>query len=65
MAWRWTYQDDDGVDVTGPDETFEDQEQAEAWLSDTWADLAEIDVTQVSLLDGDTVIYGPMSLKPA
>ena len=64
MALRWHYQDDDGVDVTGPDVTFDDQAAAEDWLSATWTDLAEIDITQVTLLDGDQVVYGPMSLKP-
>lgn len=64
MALRWQYQDDDGADVTGPDVTFDDQAAAEDWLSATWTDLAEIDVTQVTLLDGAEVVYGPMSLKP-
>ena len=64
MALRWYYQDDDGIDVTGPDLAFSDQAAAEDWLSATWTDLAEIDVTQVTLLDGDQIVYGPMSLKP-
>ena len=33
MALRWHYQDDDGMDVTGPDVAFDDQAAAEDWLS--------------------------------
>ncbi len=46
-----------------PRAEFPGQGEAEAWLSDTWADLADAGVAQVTLLEGDRVVYGPMSLE--
>ncbi len=61
---RWRYEDSDGSEVPGPDLDFVDQADAEAWFTDTWESLADDGVAQVVLLDGDTVVYGPMSLSP-
>ncbi|WP_233160262.1 hypothetical protein [Actinophytocola xanthii] len=55
MAYRWSC-------VDSP--VFADREAAEDWLRDTWADLLAAGVDEVTLLDGDEVVYGPMSLHP-
>jgi len=65
-TWTWRCEDasgnpveDDVVPTTG----FPGQGEAEAWLSESWADLADAGITQVTLLEGDRVVYGPMSLE--
>jgi hypothetical protein len=55
MTWRWTY---DG----GSSGEFPTQAEAEAWLGDAWRELADEGVTDVTLQEGDRVVYGPMSL---
>lgn len=65
MTHRWRYESSDGTEVAGPDATFVDQAEAEAWFSDSWEDLADDGVEQVTLLDGDVVVYGPMGLAPS
>jgi hypothetical protein len=49
--------------VTG--ERFPSQADAESWVGEAWQDLLGQGVDQVSLLEGDRVVYGPMSLHPA
>ncbi|WP_459717576.1 hypothetical protein [Actinophytocola sp. KF-1] len=56
MTYRW---DHDG----SPD--FPDQTAAEEWLSANWRDLLDAGVDEVTLLAGDEVVYGPMSLHPS
>ena len=46
-------------------EPFPTQSDAETWLGENWRELLSAGVDQVSLLDGDRVVYGPMSLRPA
>lgn len=65
MAFRWGYLDAAGASVTGPDEEFEDQQQAEVWFGDVWPQLRESGVDAVELLDGTDRVYGPMSLSEA
>lgn len=48
--------------MDGPDVTFEDQQEAETWFGDEWPALRDAGVDAVALLDGDTEVYGPMSL---
>ncbi len=43
---------------------FADQATAEAWLSENFPTLAASGVAQVSLFEGDRLVYGPMSLEP-
>ncbi|WP_312718808.1 hypothetical protein [Mobilicoccus sp.] len=65
-AWTWRCEDADGREIEDPAvprAEFPGQGEAEAWLSDTWADLADAGVAQVTLLEGDRVVYGPMSLE--
>lgn len=42
---------------------FDQQGSAEAWLSDTYAELAQAGAAQVSLYEGERLVYGPMSLS--
>jgi hypothetical protein len=65
VDYRWRYQDADGRDVPGPQESFTDQSDAESWFGEMWRDLAEQGVHQVTLLHGEAEVYGPMSLHPA
>ncbi|PZS40245.1 MAG: hypothetical protein DLM62_03910 [Pseudonocardiales bacterium] len=64
MALRWRYQDVDGGQASGPDISFGDQADAEEWLGLEWQDLLDSGVAAVTLLDGESVVYGPMSLRP-
>ena len=57
MAYRWQY-----ADATGP--SFDDQDTAEEWLGENWPSLLDAGVDQVTLMDGDREVYGPMSLHP-
>lgn len=65
VSYRWRYQDAAGAEVVGPVETFDDEGDAELWLEQNWPDLLDGGVEQVSLLDDDTEVYGPMSLRPS
>ncbi|HEY9350518.1 MAG TPA: hypothetical protein VIP75_07490 [Acidothermales bacterium] len=68
MVWTWRYEDGNGnpVDRPGaPREDFPTQADAESWLGETWRDLLGSGVDQVTLLDGDRVVYSGMSLHPA
>ena len=64
MTLRWRYLDSDGHQATGPDLTFDNQDDAELWLSREWETLLDRGVAAVSLLVGESVVYGPMSLQP-
>jgi hypothetical protein len=64
VSFRWRYENASGDPVSGPDETFDDQADAEEWFSATYPDLLDQGVERVMLLDGDTEVYGPMSLHP-
>lgn len=42
--------------------SFPTQADAEAWLTASYEDLVEAGVDEVTLFEGDRVVYGPMSL---
>lgn len=70
MGWIWRYETVDGspvsdVPTAGQVGVFPSQADAEAWLGDTWAELLAGGVDQVTLLEEDREVYGPMSLHPA
>ncbi len=70
MSWSWQYFDNDDIVIDSPVEpcvtsAFPRQSDAEAFVSDTWRDLRAAGISAVTLLDGDRVVYGPMSLDPA
>jgi len=65
MAWTWRYEGPDGrpVNPAGfPVEAFPSQADAESFIGETWRELLAAGVHQVTLLDGDREVYGPMGL---
>jgi hypothetical protein len=67
MSWTWRYEKADGTEVEGgslPGHSFPAQADAETWIGEIWQDLLAQGVDAVVLLDGDRVVYGPMSLHP-
>ena len=70
--WAWRYERADGsvVDVEGDDgpvrapEAFPAQADAESWIGEVWRDLLDHGVDAVTLLEGERVVYAPMSLHP-
>lgn len=60
-TWHWTYERADGeqVDVS---ENFESRSDAETFLGLEFAELLDRGIDQVRLFEGDTEVYGPMSL---
>ena len=64
-AWSWRLEDSAGatVDVEGfGAERFTSQAEAESWVGEVFAELAEAGVDAVSLFEHDRMVYGPMSL---
>ena len=43
---------------------FADRTEAEAWIGEVFSDLLAEGVDEVTLHEGDTMVYGPMSLHP-
>ncbi len=64
MAWIWKFEKADAT-VVGSSEEFESRSDAESWVGEAFADLLDDGIDQVRLFDGDTEIYGPMSLHSA
>lgn len=66
-AWTWRYEDAEGSALAReglPTTGFPSQADAEAWVGESWRDLLEAGVEQVSLLEDGERVYGPMSLRP-
>lgn len=69
MSYRWMAEAAANTDLTtddlnalGLDNDFAEQGQAEAWLTGNYEQLVDSGITQVSLHEGDRLVYGPMSL---
>lgn len=64
--WWWRLEDKAGSEVPVSDDLagqrFPSQADAESWVGETWSDLASEGVDQVTLLEHERVVYGPMSL---
>lgn len=64
--WAWRLLDESDGEVTVSPEfagqRFANQADAETWVGEVWAELAEEGVAAVSLFEGDRAVYGPMSL---
>jgi hypothetical protein len=69
MAWTWRYEGPDGTPVHpegAPEpESFPSQSDAESFIGETWRELLEAGVQQVTLFEGDRKVYGPMGLDTA
>ena len=64
--WSWELLDAQRRQVTDAPAggTFPSQSEAESWLGEEWRGLLDAGVDAVTLREGDTVVYGPMSLQP-
>ncbi|RLV55957.1 hypothetical protein D9V41_08645 [Aeromicrobium phragmitis] len=60
-AWRWTYETADGEQV-GNSHDFDSRSDAETFIGLEFETLLGNGVDQVRLHEGDTEVYGPMSL---
>ena len=63
MSWTWTLETAEGESV-GTSEPFDSRSDAESWVGEAFGELIEQGVDRVRLFDGDTEVYGPMSLHP-
>jgi hypothetical protein len=66
MTWTWRLQDAAGAVVsTGAqaEHGFPSRSDAESWIGEAWQDLLDQGVEQVTLLEDDREVYGPMSLR--
>ncbi|HET8559272.1 MAG TPA: hypothetical protein VFL69_02015 [Marmoricola sp.] len=65
VPWWWQLLDAEGR-VVEPEEgrqEFPSRSDAESWVGECWAELAEEGVAAVTLFEGDREVYGPMSLE--
>ena len=69
--WRWRFEDTAGApvnpesgSVAASAPSFPSQSDAESWIGEEWHGLLEEGVDQVTLLEGDRVVYAAMSLHP-
>ncbi len=66
QPWWWELSSAAGevVAVEGElaDQKFASQADAESWVGEFWAELAGQGVDQVTLLEAERRVYGPMSL---
>jgi len=63
--WWWRLEDASGNEVSVEDhdgQRFASQADAESWVGEIWADLADAGVDAVTLFEHDRQVYGPMSL---
>jgi hypothetical protein len=68
LAWTWRFESSTGEPVRvldAAEASFTSQGDAESWIGETWQQLAEMGVEQVTLLEGEREVYGPMSLSPS
>jgi hypothetical protein len=68
QGWTWRFETADGEPVSAEHaatQPFPSQSDAESWLGETWRELLDDGVEQVSLMEDERTVYGPMSLRPA
>lgn len=64
MSWVWRLESADGAPLSEPESpTHQSQSDAESWLGEEWVALSAAGVAQATLFDGETKVYGPMSLS--
>ena len=65
-TWSWELLDAQRHPVPGAANggTFPSQSEAESWLGEEWRTLLDAGVDAVTLREGDSGVYGPMSLQP-
>lgn len=63
--WHWQFENADGtVREGGVSPSFPTQADAESWIGEEWRELLESGVEQVTLLEDERAVYGPMGLRP-
>ena len=67
MTWHWRLENPSGASVDPASlgveiPTTDNQGDAESWVGEIWADLADAGVDAVRLFEHDREVYGPMSL---
>lgn len=69
MSYLWSAELAPGAEISDDDlagagigKRFDDQTEAEQWLTANFEDLADLGVSSVSLFEEDRLVYGPMSL---
>ncbi|WP_214407518.1 hypothetical protein [Pseudonocardia lacus] len=65
MAYHWRYQDENGVDVAGPQEEFTSKADAEGWFAGQWLGLRELGVKRVVLVEDGAEVGPPVPLEEA
>ncbi|MBA0050248.1 hypothetical protein E0L36_04845 [Streptomyces sp. AJS327] len=67
MAWTWRFEKSDGTrtEPAVQPEEFPTQGDAESWIGECWQELLDGGTDQVTLLNDDTQVYGPMPLSGA
>ena len=63
--WWWRLEDSSGNEVQIEEfagQRFLSQADAESWVGEIWAQLAEAGVDGVTLFEHERQVYGPMSL---
>jgi len=67
MTWTWRLEDSSGSPVDAGElgrVEFPSRSDAESWVGEFWRDLLSAGVDQVTLMEADREVYGPMSLHP-
>lgn len=62
-SWRWLYATDNGVAIEGPAVRFATEASAQHFLGSNAEALLQQRITWVTLLDGEHVVVGPLSLR--
>ena len=68
MAWHWRLEGGNGEPVSPAgiaSDTFPTRSDAESWVGESWRELLEAGVAQVTLFEDEREVTGPMSLSPA
>ena len=67
QEWTWELLDAQGtvLDTDLGSSAFPTQSEAESWLGEEWRTLLDAGIDAVNLTEGDSPVYGPMSLQPA
>ena len=63
--WWWRLEDSSGTEVAADElegQRFHSQADAESWVGEIWAELADAGVDAVTLFEHERQVYGPMSL---
>lgn len=62
--WWWQLEDEAGERIDqDPRQEFPSRADAESWLGEAFADLADDGVAAVRLFEGEREVFGPMSLS--